>query len=38
MRHELLMRPQTIPRIEVASFMVTDPRLQQLLSDAIYLD
>jgi hypothetical protein len=33
-----LMRPQAIPRIEAAFFMVTDPRLQQLLSDAIYLD
>ena len=33
-----LMRPQTIPRIEAAFFMVTDPRLQQLLSNAIYLE
>ena len=32
-----LMRPQTIPRIEATFFMVTDPRLQQLLSDAIHL-
>ena len=33
-----LMRPQTIPRIEAGFFMVTDPRLQQLMSDAIYPD
>ncbi len=33
-----LMRPSTIPRIEAAFFMVSDPRLQQLLSDAIYLE
>jgi hypothetical protein len=31
------MRSQTIPRIEATFFMVTDPRLQQLLSDAIHL-
>ena len=29
-----LMRPETTPRIETAFFMVTDQRLQQLLSDA----
>ena len=31
----LAERPRTVPRIEAAFFMVTDPRLQQLVSDAI---
>jgi hypothetical protein len=29
---------ETTPRIETAFFMVTDPRLQQLISDATSLD
>jgi hypothetical protein len=29
-----LSRPETSPRIDAAFFMVTDPRLQQLLSNA----
>ncbi len=32
-----LARPKITPRIETAFFKVEDPRLQQLLSDAIYL-
>jgi hypothetical protein len=32
------MRPETTPRIEAAFFMVTDQRLQQLISDATSLD
>jgi hypothetical protein len=33
-----LARREIVPRIETAFFKVDDPRLQQLLSEATYLD
>jgi hypothetical protein len=33
-----LMRPEVTTRIEAAFFLIEDPRLQQLVSDAIYVE
>jgi hypothetical protein len=33
-----LMRPEVTKRIEAAFFLIEDPRLQQLVSDAIYVE